>query len=141
MTVNAASFSDDPLGLGAGAYGPGVSVLVDTQSAAGGAVEVVGGIGVEGREAFRVRDDGLLVLVEAGLGKIVGSGGEGDEGDGMRDRRPEAQRFRDLFAGAQEDLVDASGGVRRHWGTNSQQREETTKAKGAYWLRIVVLLL
>jgi hypothetical protein len=48
MTVNAASLSDDPLGLGAGAYGPGVSVLVDAQSAAEGEVEVVSGVSVEG---------------------------------------------------------------------------------------------
>lgn len=64
MTVNAANLSDNPLGLGASAYGPGISVLVDAQSTAGGAAEVVGSVGVEGGEAFRVRDDGLLVLVE-----------------------------------------------------------------------------
>ena len=117
MTVNATNLSDNHhnlLGLGASAYGPGISVLVDAQSTAGGAAEVMGGIGVEGGEAFRVRDDGLLVLVETGLGELVGRG----------DGRPEAQRFGDFFAGAQEDLVDAEVGVRQHWGTNGQQQEK-----------------
>jgi hypothetical protein len=131
MTMNAASLSDDPLGLGASVYGPGVSILIDAQSAAGGAVEVVGGVGIEDGEAFTVRDDGLLVLVEFELSEIGGSGG-GDEGDGRREGRPGAHSFGEIVAGVQEDLVDVENGVRRHWKTRGNQREEITKAKEAY---------
>ncbi|KAI6100489.1 hypothetical protein F5141DRAFT_1218457 [Pisolithus sp. B1] len=115
MTVNTTSLSDDPLGLRAGAYGPGISVLVDAQSAAGGAIEIVGSSSVEDGEACHGRDDGLFVFIKAELGEIIGSGRDGDESGVSKDGgRPKAQRFGDLFTGAQEDLVDAKGEARRH---------------------------
>lgn len=95
--------SDDPLGVRAGAYGPGVSTFVDAQSAAGDAIDFVDVIGAKSREAFRVKDEGFLILVKAELGSLLDDGVKGDESGG----RPEAQCLGDLSAGAQEDLVDA----------------------------------
>lgn len=47
MTVNAASLSDDPLGLRASAYRPGISILVDALCTAGDAIGVICSVSVE----------------------------------------------------------------------------------------------
>nr|ODN77287.1 hypothetical protein L203_06369 [Cryptococcus depauperatus CBS 7841] len=99
MAMDAASLSDNPPRLGKGAYGPGISVLVDTQSTTGSAVKVVGGVCVGGGEAFRARDIGLVVFVEFELGDVVGGkGGGGDEGGGRSERKPGAQCSGDFLA-------------------------------------------
>ena len=80
MTVNTASLSSDPPGIGIGAHGPGIPVLVDAQGAAGSTIEVEGGVGVESREAFPSRYDGFVVLVELLLGGIGDGDGRGRDG-------------------------------------------------------------
>jgi hypothetical protein len=71
MTVNAAGLSNDSPGRGACTYGPGVSVLVDAESGARGAIEVVSGVGVESGKTFGsgplvFRLVFRLVFIEAG---------------------------------------------------------------------------
>lgn len=115
--MNAPSLSDEPPGFGACAYGPGVSALVDAQSATGGTVEIVGSVGVERDEAFSVREDARPGLLGIKLGEIIGSVREVDDADGTKDGIATTLKPRpseEFFAGAQKDLVDAGRGVRRH---------------------------